>query len=129
MIQKWLYRILSMIVFMALFLVDIVVVAPFATNEIVASALVFVFYLYLIYLISFRKVFQEGFVLSNKKGYHYNGNTVEEDIAKENVSDAFDHSKIANFSDDIVGVLGWKGTGLCLIALIVGFGILKILYG
>ncbi|MEJ8777111.1 hypothetical protein [Pseudogracilibacillus sp. ICA-222130] len=57
MIQKWLYRILSMIVFMALFLVDIVVVAPFATNEIVASALVFVFYLYLIYLISFRKVF------------------------------------------------------------------------
>lgn len=67
--------------------------------------------------------------MSNKKGYYYNGNAVEEDIAKENVSDAFDHSKIANFSDDIVGVLGWKGTGLCLIALIVGFGILKILYG
>jgi len=66
--------------------------------------------------------------LNDKKEYHYNEVTVEEDVEKDNLSDVFDHSKIANFSDDIVGVLGWKGTGLFLIALIVGFGILKILY-
>jgi len=57
MIQKWLFSVLSMIAFIALFLVDIMVVVPFATNEIVASAFVFVFYLYLLYLIIFRKVF------------------------------------------------------------------------
>jgi len=44
------------------------------------------------------------------------------------LSDAFDNSRIANFSDDAVGVLGWKGTGLLLITLLLGFGIFKLFF-
>ena len=46
----------------------------------------------------------------------------------EKLSDAFDHSRIANFSDDLVGVLGWKGAGMLLMTLIFGFSIYKLLF-
>ncbi|MCM3741238.1 hypothetical protein M3210_13260 [Oceanobacillus luteolus] len=38
-------------------IVDLMMVVPFATNQIIASAIVIVFYLYLLYLITFRKIF------------------------------------------------------------------------
>ena len=44
------------------------------------------------------------------------------------VSNAFDHSRIANFSDDVIGVLGWRGTGLLFILLIIGFSIFNVLF-
>jgi len=40
----------------------------------------------------------------------------------------FEPSRIANFSDDALGVLGWKGTGLLLIILSVGFGLFKVFF-
>lgn len=46
--------------------------------------------------------------------------------SKGDLSDVFDNSQIANFSDDAVGVLGWKDAGLLLIILILGFGIFKL---
>ncbi|GGA60358.1 hypothetical protein [Ornithinibacillus halotolerans] len=55
--RKWVYGILSVIGFLALFLIDMTMVVPFASNQLIASGIVFVFYLYLTYLIVFRKIF------------------------------------------------------------------------
>ncbi|MBU5465887.1 hypothetical protein KQI49_03470 [Virgibacillus sp. MSJ-26] len=57
MVRKWIYGILSMIGLIVLFLVDLTMLVPFATNQIIVSALVFAFYLYLLYLIIFRKIY------------------------------------------------------------------------
>lgn len=51
------YGTLAIIGLIVLFLVDITMVVPFVTNQIIVSSLVFVFYLYLLYLIIFRKIF------------------------------------------------------------------------
>lgn len=57
MFRKWIYGILAVIGIVVLILVDMTMVVPFSTNPIVASALVLIFYLFLLYLIIFRKVF------------------------------------------------------------------------
>lgn len=66
-----------------------------------------------------------GFFLSYKKD-----NTRVKELKDDNkdLSAAFCPSRIANFSDDIIGVLGWKGAGLLLIALILVVGIFKVLF-
>lgn len=69
-----------------------------------------------------------GIFLKCKRG---GANAKELHIIKDDhrdLSDAFDHSRIANFSDDAIGVLGWKGTGLLLIILILGFSIFKVFF-
>lgn len=50
-----------------------------------------------------------------------------EKIMNSNSADAFDNKNIANLSDDPVGVLGWKGTGILLIIIIVGFTVYQVL--
>ncbi|WP_190279455.1 hypothetical protein [Ornithinibacillus gellani] len=55
--QKWLYGLLSIIGLVILFITDITMVVPFSTNHFIASALVMIFYMYLLYLIVFRKIF------------------------------------------------------------------------
>lgn len=48
--------------------------------------------------------------------------------AKKDISDVFEPKRVANFSDDALGVLGWKGTGLLFIILAVGFGLFKVFF-
>src|SRR5699024_9032038 len=57
MVRKWIYATLSIVGLVVLFLVDLTMAVPFATNQIVVSVLLFSFYLYLLYLIIFRKVY------------------------------------------------------------------------
>ena len=57
MFQKCLYGILAVFVLLALFMIDLTMVIPFASNQIIVSVMVFAFYLYLSYLIIFRKIF------------------------------------------------------------------------
>jgi len=69
-----------------------------------------------------------GIFLRNRRYSTSDERLREVNVTKDSnrdLSDAFDHSRIANFSDDAVGVLGWKGTGLLLITLLLGFGIFK----
>ncbi len=66
-------------------------------------------------ILSFRKD------RTNNKGINLSGDNV-------NLSDVFDHSRIANFSDDVIGVLGWRGTGLLCIILIICFSIFEVLF-
>lgn len=40
----------------------------------------------------------------------------------------FDYKRVANFSDDALGVLGWKGIGLLLGIFLLGFGLFKVLF-
>ncbi|MEI3605759.1 DUF6366 family protein [Pseudogracilibacillus sp. SE30717A] len=54
--------------------------------------------------------------------------TTKKENTDNNISDAFDSSRIANFSDDPVGIMGWKGTGLLLITVIVGFVTFKVFF-
>ncbi|MYL56289.1 hypothetical protein GLW20_02080 [Virgibacillus halodenitrificans] len=56
MLQKYFYGTLAILGFIALFVVDITMIVPLTTNPIIVSAVVFVFYLYLSYLILFRKI-------------------------------------------------------------------------
>jgi hypothetical protein len=56
MFQKYFYGMLAMSGFIALFAVDITMFVPFASNSIITSAIVIVFYLYLSYLIIFKKI-------------------------------------------------------------------------
>lgn len=56
MLQKYVYGMLAILGFVALFVVDIAMLVPFSTNPIIALVLVFVLYLYLSYLIIFRKI-------------------------------------------------------------------------
>lgn len=44
-----------------------------------------------------------------------------------NRGNAFKNSRIANFSDDPVSVLGWKGTGFLVILIILGYIIFQLL--
>lgn len=46
----------------------------------------------------------------------------------QDMSDVFDNSRVANFSDDAIGVLGWKGTGVLLVILLVGFSLFKVVF-
>ena len=46
----------------------------------------------------------------------------------EKIGKVFDSTRIANFSDDIIGVVGWKGFGILLTVLILGFSIFKIFF-
>lgn len=58
-----------------------------------------------------------------------NANRKEEEIKGSRKKNAFDNSRIANLSDDMVGVLGWKGTGIYLVIVIVlGFIVYKIFF-
>ncbi|MFD1606499.1 hypothetical protein [Oceanobacillus luteolus] len=57
MFQKWFYGILAILGFIGLMIVELTMVVPFATNQLIVSAIVIVFYLYLLYLITFRKIF------------------------------------------------------------------------
>lgn len=57
MFRKWMYGILASLGFVGLVIIDITMVIPFAANQIIALAAVLIFYLYLSYLIVFRKVF------------------------------------------------------------------------
>ncbi|GEN29807.1 hypothetical protein HNQ35_000490 [Cerasibacillus quisquiliarum] len=45
-----------------------------------------------------------------------------------NIDNVFDHSNIGNFSDDPVGVLGWKGTGILFLLIIAGFIIYSLFF-
>lgn len=52
----------------------------------------------------------------------------KEEIKGSRKKNAFDNSRIANLSDDVVGVLGWKGTGIFLVIIVLGFIVYKILF-
>jgi hypothetical protein len=56
MFQKYFYGVLAVLGFIALFAVDITMFVPFTSSPIITLAIVFVFYLYLSYLIVFRKI-------------------------------------------------------------------------
>lgn len=60
-----------------------------------------------------------GIILCDRKG------RTDDNV---DLSKAFDHSRIANFSDDAIGVLGWRGTSLLFILLIIGFSIFNVLF-
>lgn len=57
MLRKWLFAALAIIGFVILLLIDLTMFVPFSTNPTIATALVFIFYFYLLYLIVFRKVY------------------------------------------------------------------------
>lgn len=57
MFRKWMYGILASLGFVGLVIIDITMVIPFAANQIIALAAILISYLYLSYLIVFRKVF------------------------------------------------------------------------
>lgn len=44
------------------------------------------------------------------------------------ISDVFDNSRIGDFYVDMVGVLGWKGTGILVILIIVGFIAFQLIF-
>lgn len=73
-----------------------------------------------------------GVYLGDNKGRTTHSNRVlgKKEIKENmnsNTGDMFDNKHIANFSDDPVGVLGWKGTGVLLIIIIVGFTVFQLL--
>lgn len=51
----------------------------------------------------------------------------KERMMGNNTAEAFDNKNIANLSDDPVGVLGWKGTGILLMMIIIGFSVYQVL--
>jgi len=53
-------------------------------------------------------------------------NLIKDD--NKDIGDVFDNSKVANFSDDAIGVLGWKGTGVLLVLLLGSFSLFKLLF-
>jgi len=59
-----------------------------------------------------------------------NGRNANSEIKNENqgVGDVFDNSRVANLSDDAIGVLGWKGTGVLLVIFLVAFSLFKVLF-
>lgn len=59
-----------------------------------------------------------------------NGRNASSKIKDENqnMGDVFDNSRVANFSDDAIGVLGWKGSGVLLVILLVVFGMFKLIF-
>lgn len=63
-------------------------------------------------------------------GKFVNGRKASSKIKDKNqdMSDVFDNSRIANYSDDAIGVLGWKGTGVILVILLVGFSLFKLVF-
>lgn len=66
------------------------------------------------------------------KNKGYNANHKYEKFKKEfkrhREKNIFDSSRIGEFSDDPVSVLGWKGTGVLVIVIVVGFIIFKLLF-
>ncbi|MFD1019583.1 hypothetical protein [Thalassobacillus hwangdonensis] len=57
MVRKWTYGALAIMGFIGLLLIDVTMVVPFSSNPTITSALVLVFYLYLLYLIVFRRIY------------------------------------------------------------------------
>lgn len=60
MFRKWIYGILAVIGIVVLILVDMTMVVPFSTNPIVASALVLIIDLFLLYLLYFVRCFEQN---------------------------------------------------------------------
>lgn len=56
MLQKHLYGLLAILGFITAFLVDITMIVPLSTIPIIVSIIIFLFYMYLLYLIIFRKI-------------------------------------------------------------------------
>jgi len=57
MLRKWFYGIVSALVLIGLFLLDIVTIIPISSNQFIVSMVILTFYVYISYLIIFRKIY------------------------------------------------------------------------
>jgi len=57
MFRKWFYGIVSALILIGLFLLDIVTIIPISSNQFIVSMVILTFYVYISYLIIFRKIY------------------------------------------------------------------------
>jgi hypothetical protein len=70
-----------------------------------------------------------GFLLKNKKdNANHKYGKFKKEIKRNRGKNVFDSSRIAELPDDPVGVLGWKGTGVLVIVIVLGFIIFKLFF-